>query len=78
MLRIAVRRTAPKTQVKFSRQVVVNRNLCHICGACIAVCPANALFLADTWLHVREKACTGCERCAKVCPSDALSLVGQD
>jgi ferredoxin len=61
-------------RVKPQKTIAVNYDLCHSCGACIAVCPADALFLNDTRLEVND-ACTGCERCAKICPMHALSSV---
>ncbi len=53
--------------------LTVDYDLCHYCGACVAVCPADALFLTDTRLEVKD-ACTGCGQCAKVCPMQALSV----
>jgi ferredoxin len=53
---------------------VVDYDLCHYCGACVAVCPPDALFLTDARLEVMD-ACTGCGRCVKVCPVFALSVV---
>ncbi len=55
----------------------VNRNLCHYCGACVAVCPPDAIFLVDTWLEIKDN-CTGCERCVTVCPVRALSMVNEE
>ncbi len=55
----------------------VDRNLCHYCGACVAVCPPDAIFLVDTWLDIKDT-CTGCERCVAVCPVHALSMVKQE
>jgi ferredoxin len=54
--------------------IAVNRDRCHYCGACVAVCPPDALFLVDTWLEIKET-CTNCERCVTVCPVRALSVV---
>jgi dihydroorotate dehydrogenase (fumarate) len=64
---IRARTTTPKT-------AAVDYDLCHSCGACVAICPADALFLNDARLEVKDT-CTGCERCAKICPMRALTLV---
>jgi ferredoxin len=64
--------SAPRSRAKPVKTLTVNHDLCHYCGACVAVCPADALFLTDTHLEVKD-ACTGCERCMKVCPAHALS-----
>ncbi len=66
--------SASRTRTKPQKTVAVDYDLCHCCGACVAVCPADALFLHDTWLEVKD-ACTGCERCAKICPMRALTIV---
>jgi len=62
---------------KSQKTIEVNYDLCHYCGACVAVCPADALFLMDARLEVQD-ACTGCERCAKICPVHALSAVERE
>jgi ferredoxin len=66
--------SASRIRSKPRKTIAVNYDLCHCCGACVAVCPADALFLTDTRLEVKD-ACTGCERCAKICPMRALSVV---
>jgi ferredoxin len=63
-----------RIRIKPQKTIAVNYYLCHCCGACVAVCPTDALFLNDTRLEVND-ACTGCERCAKICPVHALSVV---
>ena len=54
-------------------QLVIDHDMCHRCGACVAICPPNALFLRDH-LTVDLETCTLCERCVKACPVHALSL----
>ncbi|NUQ07076.1 MAG: 4Fe-4S binding protein [Anaerolineae bacterium] len=53
----------------------VDEALCLACGACVAVCPPNALFLRGLRLTVDQAQCTDCERCAAMCPVQALSLI---
>lgn len=55
--------------------LLINQDLCYSCGACVAVCPPDALFLRDIRLTVNQDACTSCERCVAMCPVHALSLV---
>ena len=54
--------------------LTVNRRVCHHCGACVAACAEEALFLWDGFLEVRTEACNGCRRCIPVCPLKALRL----
>ncbi|MBN1283769.1 MAG: 4Fe-4S binding protein [Anaerolineae bacterium] len=60
------------------KSIVVRRELCGSCGACVAVCQQNALFLLNAYLYVDAAACTACRRCVRVCPVRALSLVDVD
>jgi ferredoxin len=52
----------------------VNNGSCDRCGACISVCPANALMLLSGPVIVDEVRCTACGNCVKICPFGALSL----
>ena len=54
--------------------VNVNYALCHFCGACVAVCVQDAMFLRNSALVIHHGLCTSCERCLKVCPVHALTL----
>ena len=53
---------------------VVDDDLCYGCGACIALCPVDALTLEDLLAIVDEPTCTHCEHCIPACPVHALSL----
>ncbi|MBJ64600.1 MAG: 4Fe-4S ferredoxin [Euryarchaeota archaeon] len=53
---------------------VVDESLCYGCGACIALCPTNALDLVSRLAVVEQKNCTLCEYCIKSCPVFALSI----
>ena len=54
---------------------VVDEDLCYGCGACIALCPTNALDLVDRLAIVEQINCTLCEHCIPSCPVFALSIV---
>tara|TARA_B100000700_G_C14976280_1_gene824027 strand:- start:459 stop:659 length:201 start_codon:yes stop_codon:yes gene_type:complete len=53
---------------------VVNEDLCYGCGACIALCPTNALELIDRLAIVEQEDCTLCEHCIPSCPVFALRI----
>ena len=40
---------------------VVDEDLCYGCGACIALCPTNALDLQNRLAIVEQEKCTLCE-----------------
>ena len=55
---------------------VVDEKLCYGCGACIALCPTNALDLKDRLAIVEQNKCTLCEHCILSCPVFALRIEG--
>jgi ferredoxin len=57
------------------RHVVIDHSLCFYCGACVAVCPPDSLFLHNGSLSINDETCTRCERCVRMCPVHALSTV---
>jgi ferredoxin len=58
-------------------KVAVDEQICHHCGACVAVCPPDAIFLETSFLRIDQETCTSCERCVKMCPVHALSMPGK-
>ena len=53
---------------------VVDEAACTPCGACQAVCPTEAITLAEVSVKVNADACCGCGACTEVCPSGAMTL----
>ena len=53
---------------------VVDDDLCYGCGACIALCPVDALILENLLAIVDEPKCTHCEHCIPACPVFALEI----
>ena len=53
---------------------VVDEDLCYGCGACIALCPTNALDLVSRLAIVEQEKCTLCEHCIPSCPVFALRI----
>jgi L-aspartate semialdehyde sulfurtransferase ferredoxin len=56
-------------------KIRVDDRLCHFCGACVAVCTQDAMFLQNSTLIIHANRCTACERCLRVCPLRALTIV---
>jgi len=54
--------------------ITVNRYKCGYCGACVGVCPKNAIDLVEAFIEI-EPHCGDCGICTKVCPMGALELV---
>jgi NAD-dependent dihydropyrimidine dehydrogenase PreA subunit len=53
--------------------LVIHRDICGYCGACVSVCPEGALELIDADLSVDDH-CTGCRICTRICPLGALEV----
>ena len=52
----------------------IDKEKCTGCGACIDVCPVEAVVLEDGKANVDEDTCVECGRCADECPNDAITL----
>ncbi len=86
MLRLAIEHLhahapAPQTVVPMPAgapfgEILVNRETCTLCMACVSVCPASALSDgADLpQLNFIEANCVQCGLCATACPEHAISL----
>ncbi|RLC35171.1 ferredoxin [Candidatus Shapirobacteria bacterium] len=54
----------------------VDKSICVGCGACVAVCPVNAITIGeDGKAHIDQDKCTHCGLCQQTCPLDAIKLV---
>jgi electron transfer flavoprotein alpha subunit len=53
--------------------LVIDKDTCIACGACVDACPFGALTLDGDVLSVDEK-CNLCGACIEVCPAEALSI----
>ena len=61
-------------------EAIVKRGLCHRCGACIGICPANTLSLSRNGFPVRTGKCKNCNRCVQICSGIAVdyNAMGRD
>ncbi len=59
-------------------QIIVDTNLCHRDGLCVAVCPSRFLTLDQDRFpaEVADGHCILCGHCVAVCPHDALTHTG--
>lgn len=58
--------------------IEIDRYTCGYCGACVSVCPADALELVGTWIKLDLAKCTSCKACVNICPLGALELVREE
>lgn len=52
----------------------VDNSVCLHCGACVGICPPNALFLHETETIEFLDNCTECGLCVWVCPVGAIDF----
>ena len=59
-----------------SQDIRRNDERCTHCGACIAVCPTDALSVDRDTMRVEfdDSECVACELCIKVCPPRAMEI----
>ena len=59
-----------------SRDITMKDGACVHCGACVAICPSEALVLNHADWHVEFIAdkCVACELCVKACPYAAMEV----
>jgi NAD-dependent dihydropyrimidine dehydrogenase PreA subunit len=75
ILRAVTEFNRPTAVTKSDFLVVVDEDLCLVCGDCLERCQFNALELGDTSLLIDSGSCVGCGLCVPVCPEDALVLI---
>ena len=51
----------------------VDEETCTACGACVEVCPVDAITVEDS-AKVDAEACTECGACVEECPVEAITL----
>jgi len=51
---------------------------CDFCGACVAVCPVDAIQLDEAHWRLFAERCTQCEACVMVCPMNALEMMHEE
>lgn len=48
---------------------------CTNCGACLNICPMDALYVLDGAISLNQERCIGCGLCVSVCASHAVEIV---
>ncbi len=58
--------------------IIIDHDLCDLCGTCVGVCPADCISMSDTTLDIDNDACIHCGFCIQVCPMEALKEESDD
>ncbi|MGH8705092.1 MAG: 4Fe-4S binding protein [Burkholderiales bacterium] len=79
---LAKQAPAPKEEIALAAgapygALLVNKDTCTLCKACIGACPESALLDSPEALRLRfiERNCVQCGLCVNTCPEDAIRLV---
>ena len=60
-------------QVNKKGRVILDKDICIDCGACVSLCPTDALyFKEDNSIDFEEDKCLGCLICIDSCPRGAI------
>jgi len=52
--------------------ILIDHDLCDLCGTCVGVCPVDCISMSDTTLNIDDDTCVQCNFCIQVCPMEAL------
>jgi MinD superfamily P-loop ATPase len=52
--------------------ITFRKDICDHCGACVSVCPRDAILLYEREIKLLTERCDGCRRCLIVCPLRAV------
>lgn len=55
----------------------IDRILCDGCGACVDICPTNAIVLSAGKASIKQEFCKECRVCMNACPQGAIRAVEQ-
>ncbi len=58
--------------------ITIVNDKCDFCGTCVAVCPVDAIELAEARIEIIHPRCTDCKLCVWVCPVETLEHVDQE
>ncbi len=59
-----------------SNVIIIDKDACIGCGACVKDCPHNAIKLEDKRAVMSADSCMECGHCVAICPKNAVSMAG--
>ncbi|MFA9392774.1 MAG: 4Fe-4S binding protein [Prolixibacteraceae bacterium] len=63
----------PNAKAKISSYPKIDTKLCIGCGACVDICPSEAIHIEDGKAEITITKCKKCRACVKVCPVEAIT-----
>ena len=52
--------------------IIIAENSCEVCGACVSVCPVEAIVISRDAAIIDNERCIECGNCIVVCPVEAV------
>ncbi|CAJ36544.1 4Fe-4S binding protein [Methanocella arvoryzae] len=72
---VSVLRKKKVDVTKLGEAIVKDDNQCVHCGACVSVCPVDAISYEHDWqVTIDKAACVQCGTCTHACPTSAIRL----
>ena len=57
------------------KKAIINQKQCVSCGACVKVCPRNAIEIdRGMYAKVDMAKCVGCGLCKRACPASVIEM----
>lgn len=53
---------------------MVNKEVCVGCGACLGVCPVEAISMENGKAKIDQNKCIKCGACESMCPVGAINI----
>lgn len=66
----------PESQC-YEKEILINPDLCTLCGRCQDVCPSGATEIVEDKLSYNQEKCSGCGKCEEYCFHSARQLAGK-
>ncbi|NQU05314.1 MAG: 4Fe-4S binding protein [Calditrichaeota bacterium] len=60
------------TEIETISPVLIEHEICDLCGSCVGVCPVDCIELSESRLNVISEDCIKCWLCIPACPLGAL------
>lgn len=61
--------------MKSKRYAQADKDRCVSCGACVKVCPRDAILIwKGCYAVIDPELCVGCTKCEKTCPAGCINM----
>lgn len=54
--------------------IYITPGKCDYCGACVGVCPEDAIELMESSIAIIDERCTNCRKCVWACPWEVIQF----